>query len=112
QDNIRGRLGQLRHGRNTSSNGMSLSMQGGNNQPGLSLSADQVGAKVPKLPAGWGVWSAGSIIQGERDARGASEGFKFRSDGVSFGVDRAVGEALVLGAAGGMGWNDTDFDTG
>ncbi len=112
QDNIRGRMGQLRQGRNASSNGMSLNMQGGINQPGLSLRADQVGATVPRLPAGWGVWSAGAIIQGERDARGVSEGFKFRSDGVSFGVDRVVGETLVLGAAGGMGWNDTDFDTG
>lgn len=112
QDNIRGRLGQVRHGRNTSSNGMSLNMQGGINQPGLSLRADQVGATVPKLPVGWGVWSAGAIIQGERDARGVSEGFKFRSDGVSVGVDRALGETVVLGAAGGMGWNDTDFDTG
>ncbi len=112
QDNIRGRLGQLRHGRNASSNGLALSMQGGMNQPGLSLRADQVGAKPPTLAAGWGLWSAGSIIQGERDARGASQGFSFRSDGLSLGVDRIISDSLVLGAAGGFGWNDTDFDGG
>jgi len=112
QDNIRGRLTQLRQGGNNSSNAMTLAMQGGMDDPGLSLRADQMGATAPKLPAGWGFWSAGSITLGERDPRGTRNGFDFRSDGVSIGVDRQLGENWVVGGAGGMGWNDTDFDDG
>ena len=109
QDNIRGRLQQLRSGGNASSNNVSLSVQGSWNQPGLSLNAGQAGA-TPQMAKGWGFWSAGSVIVGERDARGVSQGFDFRSDGITFGVDRLVGQQMVFGAAVGLGWNDSDLD--
>ncbi|WP_312371827.1 autotransporter domain-containing protein, partial [Stenotrophomonas sp.] len=111
QDNIRSRLSQLRHGGNASSQAMSLNLQGGMGQQGLALNAGQVGAPAPKLPAGWGFWSAGAIQWGQRDARSNAEGSSFRTDGISVGVDRRFGESTTLGFAGGYGWNDTDFDT-
>jgi uncharacterized protein YhjY with autotransporter beta-barrel domain len=110
QDNIRGRLDQLRNGSNASSNAVGLRVQGGIGQPGLSLSANQVQGATPKMASGWGFWSAGSIVLGERDANGASRGFDFRSDGVTFGIDRLVGDDAAFGVSGGFGWNDDDFD--
>lgn len=109
QDNIRGRLRQLRSGGNASSNNVAISVQGGWNQPSLSLNAGQSGM-TPRMPQGWGFWSAGSVMLGERDARGMSDGFEFRSDGVTFGVDRLVSENAVFGAAGSFGWNDSDLN--
>ena len=111
QDNVRSRMQQLRAGSNASSNNLSVSFQGGWNQPGLSLNANQAGL-IPSMPQGWGFWSAGSIVVGERDGNRTSSGFDFGSDGVSFGVDRKIGNNLVLGSAVGLGWNDTDLDDG
>jgi outer membrane autotransporter protein len=110
QDNIRDRLRQLRDGRgNPSANHLTFSASAGRG-PGLSLGAEQVGGAVPTLAHGWGMWMAGTVSLGERDTRGGANGFDFRSDGVTLGVDRLFGEQLVLGVAGGLGWNDTDFD--
>src|SRR3546814_16479606 len=63
------------------------------------------------LPAGWGAWTAGSITIGERDGRSGGDGFDFRSDGISAGIDRRIGR-WVLGVAAGAGWDDLDFATG
>ncbi len=109
QDNIRGRLQQLRSGSNASSNNVTLNIQGGWRQPGLTLNAGQAGL-TPDMPQGWGFWGAGSVMLGDRDASGNSQGFDFRSDGLSFGIDRMIGRNGVLGAAVGMGWNDSDLD--
>lgn len=109
QANIHDRLRQLRStGGNASSNNLSLSLTG-DNGPGLSLNADQV-AGASTLPKGWGVWTAGVVSLGDRDARNASQGFDWRSDGVTVGIDRLFGDQVVLGVAAGMGWNTTDFD--
>lgn len=112
QDNIRSRLGQLRQGQQSASHAVTLNMRGGEGQPGLSLGAADVAGVVPTLPHGWGFWSAGSVILGERDADGARQGFDFRSDGLSVGIDRLLGTHGVVGAAGGLGWNDTDLQDG
>ncbi|MGY1426553.1 autotransporter domain-containing protein [Lysobacter sp. A289] len=110
QDNIRDRLRQLRDGRgNPSANSLAFSVSAGHG-PGLSLGAEQVAGGMPTLAHGWGLWMAGTVALGERDTRGGANGFDFRSDGVTLGVDRLFGEQLVLGVAGGLGWNDTDFD--
>ena len=110
QMNIRDRLRQVRSGANGNSNGVSLNLSGGFG-PGLSLNAAEAGdAAALALPEGWGWWTAGAIQFGDRNpADGASE-FGFRSDGLSIGVDRKVGERGLVGASFGIGWNDTDFD--
>ncbi|WP_370562533.1 autotransporter domain-containing protein [Luteimonas sp. C3_2_a3] len=110
QDNIRDRLRQLRDGRgNPSANNLTFSASAGSG-PGLSLGAERLAGAMPALAHGWGLWVAGTISLGERDHRSGSSGFDFRSNGVTLGVDRLFGRNLVLGVAGGLGWNDTDFD--
>ncbi|GAB3348835.1 hypothetical protein GCM10027430_10210 [Lysobacter tyrosinilyticus] len=111
QSNIRDRLRQLRsaNGDNPSHNGLTFNMSGARGQ---SLSLPVMGNALDNgtAPRGWGVWTAGAVTMGERDGNANSDGFDFRSDGVSVGIDRRVGHDAVVGLAGGFGWNDTDFD--
>lgn len=111
QTNIRDRLRQQRHAQgNTTSNGLSLSVGGGQGAS-LSLPANQLfSADAMPLPKGMGLWTAGTITSGERSFRTGSQGFDFRSDGITAGVDWWLGENTLLGVAGGWGWNDSDFD--
>lgn len=111
QANIQGRLSQLRSSDgNPSSNGLALTLAGSSGT-GLSLPANQVmSGDGTRLPAGWGVWTAGVITVGNQDARGSSGGMDFRSDGVTLGIDRRVGTHAVFGLAGSLGWHDTEFD--
>jgi uncharacterized protein YhjY with autotransporter beta-barrel domain len=109
QTNIRDRLRQVRSGNNASSNALSLNLGNGFG-PGLSLNAGQaVGGDVVPLPEGWGWWTAGAITFGDRDARVGSSAFDFQSDGLSFGIDRRVGENALLGVSLGKGFSDADF---
>lgn len=111
QSNIRDRLRQQRYSStNRSSNGMSLNLtnRGGN---ALSLGAGAIdGDQTVPLPEGWGLWTAGTITAGDHDGSASSQGFDFRSDGLTVGADWRVNERLLFGMAGGVGWNDTDFD--
>ena len=111
QSNIRDRLRQQRYNRdNVSSNGLSLNLANGSGA-GLSLAAAEVTPdNVVRLPKGWGLWSAGVMTFGDRDGRLGSEGFDFRSDGVTVGADWRVNDSFLFGVAGGFGWNDTKFD--
>ena len=111
QSNIRDRLRQQRYGNgNASSNGLSVNMANGSGG-GLSLPADQLApAAAMRMPKGWGLWSAGNITFGDRDGTTASDGFDFHSDGITIGADWRVNEALLLGVAGGLGWNDSRLD--
>jgi uncharacterized protein YhjY with autotransporter beta-barrel domain len=112
QTNVNDRLRQLRHGMdNRSSHSLAFSLRDGGGQ-GLRLAPDQQRstAFAPELAEGWGVWSAGTVVAGGRDARSGSRGFDFRSDGLTFGADWRGGDALLLGLAAGFGWNDTDLD--
>ncbi|MES2671912.1 MAG: autotransporter domain-containing protein [Pseudomonadota bacterium] len=112
QTNIRDRLRQQRHaGAQSSSNGLSLNLTNGSGGA-LSLSAGQMapGGKL-SLPEGLGLWTAGTITAGERDARsGLSDGFDFRSDGITVGADWRIDDRFLFGVAGGFGWSNTDFD--
>ncbi len=111
QGNIRDRLRQLRaaNGSNPSHGGLSFSVANASGQ-GLSMPLGGSNAMADGvLPQGWGVWTAGTIRLGERDGTRAAKGYDFRSDGVTLGFDRVVGERFVFGGAGGFGWNDTDF---
>ncbi|KRA73095.1 hypothetical protein ASD78_16040 [Lysobacter sp. Root667] len=110
QSNIRDRLRQLRHGSsNRSSNGLSLNVSGGRNSS-LTLPAAQfVSDDAVRLPPGWGVWTAGTITAGDREGRSGSEGYNFRSDGITVGADWRVNENFLFGLAGGFAWNDTDL---
>ncbi len=112
QTNIRDRLRQQRHaGNQSSSNGLNLSLTNGSGGA-LSLSAGQMapGSKM-SLPEGLGLWTAGTITAGERNARsGLSNGFDFRSDGITVGADWRIDDRFLFGVAGGFGWSNTDFD--
>lgn len=111
QGNINDRLRQQRHSRgNQSSNGLSVNLVQGAGQ-GLSLDAGQVTPDdAIALPEGWGVWTAGTITIGDRSGRSGSDGFDFRSDGITAGIDWRISERFLLGVAGGRGWNDSGLD--
>jgi uncharacterized protein YhjY with autotransporter beta-barrel domain len=111
QNNIHDRLRQQRNaGNNSSSNGLSLSLSN-QNGAGLSLTAGQLApASAMRLPEGWGVWTAGTITNGQRERNARSNGFDFRSDGITVGAHWRIGDRFLLGVAAGYGWNDTDLD--
>jgi uncharacterized protein YhjY with autotransporter beta-barrel domain len=109
QNNIRDRLRQLRaaNGDNPSHNGLSINMTNASgNGMSLPMGNNAMGGMVAP---GWGLWTAGTIHLGERDSTRTTRGYDFRSDGVTFGFDRVIGDRFVFGGAGGFGWNDTDF---
>ncbi|MGO4778402.1 autotransporter outer membrane beta-barrel domain-containing protein, partial [Lysobacter sp. 2RAB21] len=111
QSNIHDRLRQQRYASsNSSSNGLSLSLSNASGA-GMSLTAGQLApASAMRLPEGWGVWTAGTITNGQRERNARSNGFDFRSDGITVGADWRIGDRFLLGVAGGYGWNDTDLD--
>ena len=110
QSNIRDRLRQVRSGDNTSSNQLSLGYAGSRDRPGLALPLAPVQAMPwPTLPAGWGLWASGSASVGDGDR---SSSYAFHTDGISMGLDRAVGERLLLGVAASLARNDSEMDGG
>ncbi|MGJ7902800.1 autotransporter domain-containing protein, partial [Lysobacter sp. 1R34A] len=113
QSNIHDRLRQQRFaGANSSSNGVALNLSS-RSGGAMSLTAGQVASIEPvRLPEGWGLWTAGSITNGQRERNARSDGFDFQSDGITVGADWRVGERFLFGVAGGFGWNDTDLDDG
>ncbi|MBD9477644.1 fibronectin type III domain-containing protein [Pseudoxanthomonas sp. PXM02] len=108
QSNIRDRLRQVRQGANASSNTMTLSYAGGEDRQGLSVPVGSAteGA-LPALPKGWGAWAAGTATFG---SGGRIGGYDFRTDGLTLGADRAIGENLLFGVAGSLGRNDSDLN--
>lgn len=110
QSNIRDRLRQLRHGSgNRSSNGLSLNVANGRNNSLTLPAAQLVSDDALRLPPGWGVWTAGTVTAGDREGRSGSEGYNFRSDGITVGADWRINEQFLFGVAGGFAWNDTDL---
>jgi outer membrane autotransporter protein len=112
QANVQSRLRQLRSagGANASSNGLTFNLHSAaGDDMSLPTSGLKLGEAGAGLPEGWGLWTAGALIFDERAATGGFAGFDVRSEGVSMGLDRQVADGLILGAAAGVGWNDTDF---
>lgn len=58
--------------------------------------------------ASFGIWTAGSIRFGSRDARSDSSGLDFRTDGVTVGADYRMDETFAFGAGVGYGREDGD----
>lgn len=108
QANIRDRLRQVRAGSNTSSNTLSLAYQG-DRGAGLSVPLDSVSGSAPALPEGWGSWAAGSASWGRGGAQKTTR-YDLQTDGVTVGVDHALGDSLLLGVAGSMGRNRSELD--
>ncbi len=105
QGNIRDRLRQVRSGSNTSSNQLALNYAGDERRQGMTVPLSATG--TPALPAGWGMWAAGTASFGKGDRRGS---YDFSSDGLTIGVDHALGEQLLLGVAASVARNDSDMD--
>lgn len=57
--------------------------------------------------AGTNIWVGGTAQFGRRDADGDMSGLRFSTDGVSVGIDRRVGERLVLGLGVGYGRDES-----
>lgn len=105
QQNIAGRLRQLRASRgNPSSNALSLGYLGTGGGLAMPVGGDAVGARL--MPSG--MWVAGTITVSKRDATADSDKVRVHSDGVTVGFDHAMGDRLVFGVAGGYGWSDAD----
>ncbi|MCX7512933.1 fibronectin type III domain-containing protein [Frateuria hangzhouensis] len=106
QSNIRDRLRQVRSGDNASSTHLTLANEGGPYSQGSSIPLGS-DAAAPAMPKGWGLWSSGTATFG---STGQASGFDFRTDGITVGVDRAIGGDLLVGVAGSMARNDSDLD--
>ena len=112
QVNVQSRLRSLRSsgGTNPSSNGLTFNLQ---NAAGRGMSVPTgtlgLGEGAGVLPEGWALWTAGALVFDERAGSAGFAGFDVRSEGLSIGVDRHIGESVVVGASAGLGWNDTDY---
>lgn len=108
QSNIRDRLRQVRSGANGASNTVTLAYAGGEDRQGLSVPVGQAaGGTLPALPQGWGAWASGTATFGKS---GRAGGYDFQTDGITLGVDRAIGDAVLVGVAGSLARNDSDLD--
>ncbi|MFM6990871.1 MAG: autotransporter domain-containing protein, partial [Rhodoferax sp.] len=74
---------------------------------GMGLHSDLPGEAAP----GPGVWAEGVVSFGTRDANGSVSAADFSSSGVSFGVDRALSERLVVGMGVGYAQDTTNIGT-
>jgi len=111
QSNIRDRLRQQRHAvGNSSSNDMSLNLTSASGSCWRRAGPDPAKGGTTRMPQGWGVWSAGTVTAGDRDGIAGSDGFDFRSDGLTFGADWRINDDVLVGLATGFGWNTSEFD--
>lgn len=75
--------------------------------------AAQAGARgIEPSPASgsnapFGIWVAGTVRSGDRDARAGRSALDFETEGLSIGADRRFGRAFVLGAGVGYGHDRT-----
>lgn len=63
------------------------------------------------LSTGTGIWMAGNIGFGDRDASGSQGGMKFSTSGISIGIDRKYNDNLALGVGVGYARDRTDIGT-
>lgn len=107
--NIQARLQQVRSGDNPSSAALTLAYAGDLLGQGMSVPVKLPMNAWSGLPAGWGGWMSGTATFGESGQQRGG-GFDFHTDGISLGVDRALGENALMGAAASMGRNRSRFD--
>ncbi len=75
-----------------------------------SVAGAVVGAtNAQNVPSAASLWLAGSANFGTRTATGDRTGLDFTTNGISMGVDRRVGDKLVLGAGLGFARDRTDI---
>ena len=60
---------------------------------------------------GLNVWIGGAAQFGRRDPRGEVAALRFTTDGLSVGIDKRLGDRLVLGVGGGYARDDTNIGT-
>jgi uncharacterized protein YhjY with autotransporter beta-barrel domain len=72
--------------------------------------SNNLGAAASWLPSDMGVWVAGNVKFGTRDAVDNASALRFTTDGVSAGVDRWFSDTLVVGL--GMGFATATTDIG
>ncbi|MFL6586734.1 MAG: autotransporter domain-containing protein [Luteimonas sp.] len=110
QSNIRNRLRQLRYVEGTPSyNGLSVTSTSGHGQSlSLPLHAGGAAADQTAQPRSYGLWFAGGVLFGDQGRHTTGGGFDLRTDGLTVGVDRALG-GFVFGLAAGAGWSKADF---
>lgn len=106
QSNIRDRLRQVRSGGNASSANLTLASGGSEGAAGTSVPVSAANA-WPAMPRGWGAWLSGTATFG---SSGRANGLDFRTDGITVGMDRALGEALLVGVAASFGRNESELD--
>jgi outer membrane autotransporter protein len=56
-----------------------------------------------------GIWMAGNVGFGDRDASGSQSGTRFRTSGISIGIDRKYNDNLALGVGVGYARDRTDI---
>lgn len=107
--NVQERLQGLRsgHGR-TGDSGAALARR----SAGTIASTGLTGTAAPQSAgASTGMWLAGSLAFGRREASGGSARRSFRTDGMTIGLDRQLDDDLLLGAAVGFAQDDTEVGT-
>ena len=107
--NIQARLQQVRAGDNPSSAALTLAYAGDAFGQGMSVPVTLPMNSWNALPAGWGGWMSGTATFGNSGQQQGG-GFDFHSDGISLGLDRALGENALMGAAASMGRNRSRLD--
>jgi len=98
----------VRSGSNASSGNLTLAYAGGENAQGLSMPVGQAASSAwPAMSPGWGAWLSGTATFG---SNGRANGFDFETDGITLGVDRAIGGNLLVGIAGSLATNQSELD--
>ncbi|MCD9085830.1 DUF4347 domain-containing protein [Stenotrophomonas sp. SY1] len=107
--NIQARLQQVRSGDNPSSAALTLAYAGDALGQGMSVPVTLPMNSWNALPTGWGGWMSGTATFGNSGQQNGGE-FDFHTDGISLGLDRALGENALMGAAASMGRNRSRQD--
>lgn len=77
--------------------------------PGGAAHAGPTGSTAPGDEGRIGVWTAGTIRFGDRDATTGRPSYEFLTQGLSMGVDRRFGESLTAGVGLGFGHERQDL---
>ncbi|MFN7940994.1 MAG: autotransporter domain-containing protein [Thermoanaerobaculia bacterium] len=77
---------------------------------GRGRSAAATTAPAPRAVPRWGIFANGRVSFGSRDATAREDGFDFRTDGLTVGVDRRFGARFIGGGALGFARTASDLD--